>query len=690
MARKNKKEAYVVFRGRIPGLYRTWDECSAQVLGFSKGYQLGYERFEEAEKAWAEHTARQDAEKPIRVFVAGRLEGKPIKEEVMDSDYDSDREELEKPRNLKRPTDCSDLDDYQYQAAEKRQRISRNESDDEWEAITQDPGVELTVEQEEVVSLAMRGHNMFLTGAGGSGKTVTLKEILRCLKTRKKKYQVVAPTGIAALPLGGKTIHSFMGWKPDTLRKSLDDILNDMKPYIRKGIRKAQVLIVEEISMVENQNLERMNLILQDVMTNSSPFGGKQVIFLGDFHQLPPVKPFEFCLHCGSMMTKVDHGECTFVCDEDGCTNRGLAFREGSKWAFQAPVWKRLNLRHIQLQRIHRQKDKQFKDILTNIRHGISLTLEEWDSLERIKPPPLHGIYPVRLMSRRRQVAEINRAELQAIKLPSKSWTAVNRYEKKYPFPKWNHSRPWESDQPLKNHRLPECLVLKVGAKVVLLHNFNQQRGLVNGSQGVVVGFQKMDGVDCDPEIKFIEGKPKIGPGNTKRHWDTFSAPVVRFANGIIMPVFAIDSTSQYGTKKMPYLATRVQIPLTLAWALTIHKSQGMTLDYIEVSSRNIFETGQFYVALSRGTNIEGVTVTGFSRDQLPLDDDVVDFYQGTKWETFGTAEPKDNDDVIVNLKEETPSDGEAVGWIVDLKPGSPEKKAVLEWQKSLLTSPYI
>ncbi|KAJ5042979.1 uncharacterized protein L3040_004368 [Drepanopeziza brunnea f. sp. 'multigermtubi'] len=618
MARKNKKEAYVVFRGRIPGLYRTWDECSAQVLGFSKGYQLGYERFEEAEKAWAEHTARQDAEKPIRVFVAGRLEGKPIKEEVMDSDYDSDREELEKPRNLKRPADCSDLDDYQYQAAEKRQRISRNESDDEWEAITQVPGVELTLEQEEVVSLAMRGHNMFLTGAGGSGKTVTLKEILRCLEARKKKYQVVAPTGIAALPLGGKTIHSFMGWKPDSLRKSLEDILNDMKPYTRKEIRKAQVLIVEEISMVENQNLERMNLILQDVMTNSSPFGGKQ------------------------------------------------------------------------LQRIHRQKDKQFKDILTNIRHGISLTLEEWDSLERIKPPPLHGIYPVRLMSRRRQVAEINRAELQAIKLPSKSWTAVNRYEKKYPFPKWNHSRPWESDQPLKNHRLPECLVLKVGAKVVLLHNFNQQRGLVNGSQGVVVGFQKMDGVDCDPEIKFIEGKPKIGPGNTKRHWDTFSAPVVRFANGIIMPVFAIDSTSQYGTKKMPYLATRVQIPLTLAWALTIHKSQGMTLDYIEVSSRNIFETGQFYVALSRGTNIEGVTVTGFSRDQLPLDDDVVEFYQGTKWETFGTAEPKDNDDVIVNLKEETPSDGEAVGWIVDLKPGSPEKKAVLEWQKSLLASPYV
>ncbi|KAI9049142.1 hypothetical protein LZ554_006990 [Drepanopeziza brunnea f. sp. 'monogermtubi'] len=611
MARKNRKEAYVVFRGRIPGLYRTWDECNAQISGFSKGHQLGYERLEDAEKAWAEHTARQDAEKPIRVFVAGRLKGKPIKKEVMDSDYDSDREELEKPKTLKRSADYSDLDDYQYQAARKRQRIFRNVSDDEGEAITQDPGVELTVEQEEVVSLAMRGHNMFLTGAGGSGKTVTLKEILRCLTERKKKYQVVAPTGIAALPLGGKTIHSFMGWKPDTLRKSLEDILKDMKPYIRKGIRKAQVLIVEEISMVENQNLERMNLILQDVMTNNSPFGGKQ-------------------------------------------------------------------------------KDKQFKDILTKIRYGIPLTPEEWDSLERIKPLPLHGIYPVRLMSRRRQVAEINRAELQAIKLPSKSWTAVNRYEKKYPFPEWNHSRPWKSDQPLKNHRLPECLVLKVGAKVVLLHNFDQKRGLVNGSQGVVVGFQKKDGVDCDPEIKFIEGKPRMGPGNTKRHWDTFSAPVVRFANGIIMPVFAIDSTSQYGTKKMPYLATRVQIPLTLAWALTIHKSQGMTLDYIEVSSQNIFETGQFYVALSRGTNIEGVTVTGFSRDQLPLDDDVVGFYRRTKWETFGTAEPQDNDEVIVNLKEETPSDGEAVEWVVDLKPGIAEKKAVLEWQKSLLASPYV
>lgn len=536
----------------------------------------------------------------------------------------------------------------------------------------------LTPEQEAVVSLALAEENMFLTGAGGSGKTVTLKEILGRLTNKNIKFQVVAPTGIAALPLDGKTIHSFMGWKPDTLRRSIDKLAEDMKPYIRKGIRRARVLIVEEISMVENQFLERMNLVLQAIMQNSAPFGGKQVIFLGDFHQLPPVKPFEFCLQCGGMMSKSDREEYDLICPDQDCSNRELGFKEGDKWAFKAPVWQELRLRHVQLQRIHRQKDKVFKDILTNIRKGTPLTPEEWDTLESPKPPHPHGIYPVRLMSRRNQVAAINRAELQAIKLPAKSWSAVDSYVKKDPFPKFNNSKPWETDQPLKNNRLVESLHLKVGAKVVLLHNLDQKRGLVNGSQGVVVGFQKQNGVESKPGIKPVEGEPKNGPNNTKRYWDTFSAPVVRFANGMMRPIFAIDSTSQSGTKAMPYLATRVQVPLALAWALTIHKSQGMTLDFIEVSSQDIFETGQFYVALSRGTNIDGVTVTGFSRDRLPLDEDVVQFYRETKWEIFGEAEnqttiPELNDldgenngGNLENPKEPKFSDEENAGWYWD------------------------
>lgn len=530
--------------------------------------------------------------------------------------------------------------------------------------------------------MAMRRENMFLTGAGGSGKTVTLKEILDRFQTRSIRYQVVAPTGLAALPLGGKTIHSFMGWKPDTLRVPIERIMEGFSASVLKGIRRAQVLIVEEISMVENQILERMNLILKNVMANGAPFGGKQVIFLGDFYQLPPVKPFEFCLHCGGPMSKIKRGDYDFMCKEAKCPNRGLAFREGGKWAFRAPVWKQLNLRHVQLQRIHRQKDKRFRDILTNIRYGTPLEPEDWEILERKKPPPPCGICPVRLMSRRDHVAEINRAELQAIKDPPKSWTALDFYSRIFPFPEGDFSEPWKMDLPLKNHRFPRNLVLKTGAKVVLLHNLDQKRGLVNGSQGIVVGFQKKDGVERDGAIKPMEGESKPGPNASKQHWNIDAAPVVQFANGTIRPIFAVSLTATHGTKHKPYLATRVQVPLALAWALTIHKSQGMTLDYIEVSSRDIFETGQFYVALSRGTHLEGLTVTGFSRTQLPLDDDVVEFYRTTQWETLGADDAEDS------KNGKLPDDA---GWAVDLAPGSPEKKAeVSDWQKSLAVSPYF
>lgn len=321
------------------------------------------------------------------------------------------------------------------------------------------------------------------------------------------------------------------------------------------------------------------------------------------------------------------------------CENCSICYLDGEKWAFKSDVWQKLKLRHVQLQQIHRQKDQRFQDILYKIRHGIMLNQEEWQTLESKKELP-EGICAVRLMSRRKDVDALNSKELAAINTPTKSWDCLDYYVPRFEGSE-KDSKPWLEENPLDQHRLPTKLNLKVGAKVVLLSNLDPKNGLVNGSQGEVIGFMKHNGMECDPSIEYTESAvAEVRRENKKKGWniDTRSAPVVRFANGVKRPIPAIDVTSRYGKNKFyQYLATRVQIPLALAWALTIHKSQGMTLNYLEVLSRDIFERGQFYVALSRGTSLMGLTVTGYSREQLDVDSDVCEFYEHTEWEIFAT-----------------------------------------------------
>ena len=261
--------------------------------------------------------------------------------------------------------------------------------------------------------------------------------------------------------------------------------------------------------MVENQFLERLNLLFQKVMSTDPdflygetpspvpeiqlPFGGKQVIFLGDFHQLPPVLPFQFCMNCGGSMPK----SVKSACISKAC--KGMAdstFELGDKWAFRASVWKTLRLRHVKFEQIHRQKDTRFQDILNKIRNGEILTPLEWQELEKPKNLP-HDVLPVRLMSKLIEVKRFNDTELAKLKsiLP-KQWAAVDaciplvkRDEKEMQHPTLIQTM-CEHQESLKYHRFPTNLTLKVGARVVLLYNLDHTKGLVNGSQGKVIGFQ--------------------------------------------------------------------------------------------------------------------------------------------------------------------------------------------------------
>ncbi|TVY93153.1 ATP-dependent DNA helicase [Lachnellula willkommii] len=632
-----KKAAYVVRVGRIPGIYFTYAECQKQVDGFSGAKHQGYSTREAAKTAWDDWHASNSADQgQLSERTASSL-GVPDpggKDEIIDSQKDEDSRSVAipdeaafafktpdpgDPYNVKRKRYATLDDAEDVQHASKKDKTTADvlgpvqvESQDE-------PPVTLTAEQQAVVDMALDNQNLFLTGAAGSGKTVTLKEIIKRLGSYGKRVQVIAPTGIAALPLQGMTTYSFAGWQPDSLQKPIQYLLDTTSKATRKRIRKPDVLVIEEISMVENQFLARLNLLMQRICVNTEPMGGKQVVFVGDFHQLPPVKPFEFCLNCGE---EYPNNRSNIVCQNAECKDVGQEiFHQEDKYAFKAQVWAELKLRHVMLEQIHRQKDASFQLTLNKIRDGNILSDGEWLALTSKKVLP-DGVVAVKLMSRILQVQAHNSKELALIKSKEMRWQAHDSAKKLFFSPEDDYE-PRRSE--IENGRRMFELSLSQGE-----HRFptDLQSGLVNGSQGEVIGFRDTASWQ----------EPKL-TNSEKEHLERFKEhnhtlrPIVKFSNGRTQTIRPQTQGGQKRKNKDSYFVARTQIPLTLAWALSIHKSQGMTLEYVEVCSDKRFEAGQLYVGLSRATKLEGLTVTGASREQITMPSEVVQFYESEHWE---------------------------------------------------------
>jgi ATP-dependent DNA helicase PIF1 len=379
-------------------------------------------------------------------------------------------------------------------------------------------------EQKIAYQAVLDGKNIFLTGPGGCGKSWWIRHVY---KTISKRVQVCAMTGCAALLLqcNATTVHSWAGIGLGDPQKAISNA------YACKRWKNTDILIIDEISMMSVELFEMLNTLGKTIRKSSHPFGGIQIIFCGDFYQLPPIN---------------------------------------SPFCFESPLWDTVFDESIVLTTIFRQKDESFQVLMNEIRSG-SVSYEN-NLLLRTRI--LEGIDCVRLVPTRKSADVINTTQYK--ELPGKE----------HVFTMKTTGMAYSIDYLRKNVLCPERLSLKIGCKVMCIANLNES--ICNGSQGTVVAFTPY------PVINFNGFEHTMTPHT----WTS-------------------DTTSIQ------------QLPLIYAWALTIHKAQGATLERAEIDLGNsVFECGQIYVGLSRLTSLEGLYLTEFNSSKIKSHPKVIEFYK--------------------------------------------------------------
>ncbi|MDQ8935767.1 AAA family ATPase [Acinetobacter rudis] len=399
--------------------------------------------------------------------------------------------------------------------------------------------------QDTALKLMQTGENVFLTGSAGAGKTYTLNQYIQYLKARKVTVAITASTGIAATHMNGMTIHTWAGIGiKDVLS---DDDLKRMKErkYLKEHLENAQVLVIDEISMLHAKQLNLVNQVLKYFKESDEAFGGIQVIAAGDFFQLPPVG-------------KNDE-------------------RNRDKFCFMSSAWVEAKFRVCYLTEQHRQDDSELNGILNAIR-AQTIQPQHLKALHQTQQQDIGDTF-TRLYTHNMDVDNINYQHLNAIEGDAHQFVAVNEGNDKL-------------IETLKSSvRAPEELSLKKHAKVMFVKN-NFDMGYINGSLGEVIGFEDDDTHGILPKVKLTDGTELVVEPET----------------------WSVDNDAG------KTLASLQQIPLRLAWAITIHKSQGMTLEAAEINLSHTFEKGQGYVALSRLKSIRGLRLLGFNDQALELD----------------------------------------------------------------------
>jgi ATP-dependent DNA helicase PIF1 len=435
-------------------------------------------------------------------------------------------------------------------------------------------------EQIKAFNAYTEGRNMFITGPGGTGKTALIKHIQKDAVRKDINIQVCALTGCAAVLLEckAKTLHS---WAGIGLGKgSFEQLLTRISKnqFAKRTWKGTDILIIDEVSMMSQKLFELLDGIGKAIRKNSRPFGGIQLIFSGDFYQLPPVGD------------KDDPETCRFC--------------------FESMLWSQTfsEDNHIQLTKIFRQSDPIYQKILNQIREGKLKRSSNELLLHHVgrEISDNLGIRPTKLFPTRNKVDQVNIKEMNALNTEEREYKLKYHSDLEMTATELLKRRQFTREQIetelayLKgNLRCDEVVKLKIGSQVMCIVNIELDNGgmLCNGSQGIVSRITEQ------------------------------GLPVVKFSNSNGTRFEYIMGYHIWPSENIPGIGVS-QLPLILAWALTIHKAQGATLDIAEVDAGSgIFECGQTYVALSRVKSLEGLYLTSFDASRIKVNRRVQEFY---------------------------------------------------------------
>lgn len=407
--------------------------------------------------------------------------------------------------------------------------------------------------------------SVLFTGGAGTGKSFTLECIVQELRNKNESspsVAVTACTGVAAFNVRGSTLHSFAGIQ---LGQGSKEELHKRASFNKKSAeawKKVKTLIVDEVSMLDGDLFDKLEYIARKIRNIDKPFGGVQLVLVGDLLQLPPV-------------------------------SIGL---EKKKRVFEAESWKECIQEYVLLKKVFRQQDMEFIRTLTCIRVGVmdDQAREFMKKLQEKKDLDEEaGI--VELFATKDDTGHLNKVKLDNLEGDVKIYVANDSYNRNMR----------NTSQALDSCQAPYHLELKIGAQVMLVKNLNKE--LVNGTVGIVTGFTSVTvGNESTTGLPIHREQLPIVRFRLANE-RTYTRPMKREG---------WDSVTSSGQVQ----ASREQIPLILAWAITIHKSQSQTIQRIRTDVSRVFESGQMYTALSRAVSADTLEVNGFDINKIKVD----------------------------------------------------------------------